>query len=592
MTHRDRPRWHWWVLLAGSAGAMVFGVWGFLDYDQLALAEAQPLFRGQHLARAFYETLQLFALHAPHFERSMNIPLYVACYLATIVSLWTVLGIFQRVYSTELHHFRLSYYRNHVVICGAGWRGLALARDYSSREGERRGDKVVVIERDPHAPGLQVCDELGVPYVLADASDPRALRAAGAGRARLLIATCTDDGLNLKIALNARQIVESFRPQDGPLKCYIQLSNRYLRTMARQKHLIADSRGRIEISTVGLDVYENGARRLFNRYPLDWRPIRHDSPLQALLLIFGLGDMGESVLLQAARIGHFANRRRLRIIVVDREATKRQAELKSRYPRLGDICDVEFHNLDVNDPTLIAWAEHMSGEAQSLATLVLSLPGDALNLALALNLGQSDGVRANGCQIRVRMSSNSGLAALLSETRQRELFGDQIRPFGMLEEACNKEALEETQLDALARGIHADYVAQQAKSGQAAPYGVAWEDLSEEAKGSNRDAADHIEIKLRAVGLRSVNQGDAAEPVTEFSPEQIEVLARMEHERYCAQRMLAGWTPGPKRDVVKKTNPTLVPWADLSEAERKKDSDQVQLIPRILAAVGRSIRAG
>ena len=41
-----------------------------------------------------------------------------------------------------------------------------------------------------------------------------------------------------------------------------------------------------------------------------------------------------------------------------------------------------------------------------------------------------------------------------------------------------------------------------------------------------------------------------------------EVLARNNHENYCAKRIAEGWTLGP-RDDAKKTNPTLVPYDDL-----------------------------
>jgi len=594
ISHHDRPRWYWGLLLLFTIIAMVSGVIGFHLYD--ATPRVAHAFRGEPWLRALYETIQLFLLHTPHLDKEVNGPLYCACYLAGIISLLTVLGVFGRIYATEFHHIRLSFRRNHVIICGAGWRGLALARDFSSRKGDGRADTVVVVEKDANAPGLRVCDHLGIIYLIADASNPRVLRTAGVGRARLIIATCTDDGLNLAIAHSARQVVEKVRPPGQPLTCYVQLSNPYLRTMARQKKLIAATGGCIALSTMGLDIYENGARALFASHRLDWSPIRRDSPLQVLLLIFGLGEMGESVLLQAARIGHFANGRPLRAIVVDREAAARQADLAIRYPKLGDICELEFHSRDANDPTVAAWADHVSRAANCVPTVVLTLPSDALNLALALDLSQfknPKGREEPDYPIRVRMPSRFGMAELLDDPRQHEIFGDRIRPFGMLEDVCNRRALEESELDTLARGFHDDYVAQQRKKpiqDQDPRKLVPWEDLTEDIKGSNRAAADHIEIKLRAIGYRLVKTGDTADPVRAFSPEELELLARMEHERYCAQRWLAGWRYDPSEsDPIAKTNPTLVPWDNLSEREREKDRDQVAAMPQVLDTIGLAI---
>ncbi len=49
-----------------------------------------------------------------------------------------------------------------------------------------------------------------------------------------------------------------------------------------------------------------------------------------------------------------------------------------------------------------------------------------------------------------------------------------------------------------------------------------------------------------------------------------EVLARNNHDNYCKQRMADGWTLGPRNDE-KKTNPTLIPYEELSESERVYD---------------------
>ena len=588
LSHHDRRRWEWLALLGVSLVAVILGWVGFLDYDGVTG-------RGwaRHV-RAAYETVQLFVLHAPHFEKPVQLKLYLACYLAAGASLWTVGGALWRVYAVEFHQLRLGFLKDHVVVCGAGSRGVALVRDFVSRGPGRRPQTVVVIEKDANAPGLRICEDLGVPCLVADASERGTLRTAGVASAGSLVVTCAGDGLNLNIALGARQIVEASRTGGGPLRCYVQLENPFLRAQARQNNLIATAGGRFELSTVGLDLHENSARQLFSNNPLDWGPIAEDSPVRVLLVIFGLGRMGESVLLQAARTGHFANRLRMRVVVVDREAGAREAGLRERYPRLSEICELEFHSRDANDPTLAAWADQLACGEGFMPTLVAALPSDTLNLALALRLGRSEGIRAKGCPIRARMSSRHGAAELVSDPGQREMVGGRVTLFGMLEDACNRETLQESRLDTLARGIHEDY-ARHAPKRAGTPGNPSkvdsWEELTEDFKGSNRAAADHIEVKLRAAGLHSVRQGEPGEPVEGFSREQVEVLARMEHERYCAQRWLDGWNYAPgNSNAAAKTNPTLVPWEKLSEDQRDKDREQVRNIPRVLASVGLSIR--
>ena len=50
-----------------------------------------------------------------------------------------------------------------------------------------------------------------------------------------------------------------------------------------------------------------------------------------------------------------------------------------------------------------------------------------------------------------------------------------------------------------------------------------------------------------------------------------ELLAENTHENRSAQRMKDGWTYGPKRDDALKQHPGLVPYIELSEAEKDYD---------------------
>jgi TrkA-N domain/RyR domain len=578
--YHQRPRWQWWTLLAATVAILAIGMVAFHQYGIIG---------------AFYQTLQLFTFSTTVIKPS--VPLECARWLAaliTIVSMWAVLGGIWRVYMMEFQNFLIGFGRNHVVICGAGWRGMPLVRDFrfpsvpadgASRKG--RGERVVVIEKDPDAAGLRVCQRLGVLYIVGDASDPRTLRAARVQKARLLVAVCGKDGTNLEIAIRARQLIESERQPGDVLQCYLHLADPDLSLIARRKKLVAPVAGLMSISTVGIDLYENSARWLFQRHPLDWRPIPAGSRIQALLIVVGLGELGECVLLEAVRNGYLASERRLRVIVVDPDAERREAELLSRYPQIRQVCDIDFEKLGAGDPAVVALVKEAGEERAALLTCAICGTSDTANLALALKLG--DVLDDNLGMIRVSLESRSGLAMLLSEGRQGELFGSQIRPFGMLEDVCNREALEKPGLDALARSLHEAYVRTQgAKGGSAAtnPAQSSWDDLPEDLRNSNRHAADHFAVKLRAIGCTMVRDPAAAEPAV-LSVEEIELLSRMEHFRFCAERFLAGWRYDPKpKDSVRKTNPTLAPWEDLPEAEREKDREQVRAMPGVLAGAG------
>ena len=148
----------------------------------------------------------------------------------------------------------------------------------------------------------------------------------------------------------------------------------------------------------------------------------------------------------------------------------------------------------------------------------------------------------------------------------------------------------------LARAIHDDYVRRQKLAGATPvtnPSMVAWDDLPEDLKESNRYQADHIEVKLAAIGCGLQSLSDWKAVSFERLPEDvkevfdIERLARMEHERWCEERLRQGWSYAPgEKDLKKKTSPHLVPWEKLSEEIREYDRDTVRGLPSFLAQAG------
>lgn len=74
----------------------------------------------------------------------------------------------------------------------------------------------------------------------------------------------------------------------------------------------------------------------------------------------------------------------------------------------------------------------------------------------------------------------------------------------------------------------------------------------------------------------------------ELSPEILalaELLAKNTHEVYVQGRLTEGWTLGP-RDDKKKTNPTLIPYEELSETEKDYDRRTSQETLKVILSLG------
>ena len=164
--------------------------------------------------------------------------------------------------------------------------------------------------------------------------------------------------------------------------------------------------------------------------------------------------------------------------------------------------------------------------------------------------------------------------------------------FGLLDQICLPEVILNLDREIFARAAHRDYVRRRLAAG-AAPAGdpalAAWGDLPEDLRESNRAQVADIPAKLDAIGYEFAPTDAWDADLFRFTPEQVEKLSRIEHERYMAERQRAGHRYGPVRDPAAKLSPYLVPWEQLPEDVRDLDRDAVRLIPSILAAAGYAI---
>lgn len=88
---------------------------------------------------------------------------------------------------------------------------------------------------------------------------------------------------------------------------------------------------------------------------------------------------------------------------------------------------------------------------------------------------------------------------------------------------------------------------------------------------------------------RPRRRADDGLPPDAFTGEEIDLLGRVEHDRWTNERLAAGWTPGP-RDAAARTSPYLVPWEALDEDVRELDRQFVRALPDVLSDAGLLLR--
>jgi len=299
--------------------------------------------------------------------------------------------------------------------------------------------------------------------------------------------------------------------------------------------------------------------------------------------------MARMLTLRALKMGHFANGKPLKVSVITRDARLEEQRFLFRYPALaGD---------DVATRGLLGSLEFLAGEAQSLVArkqvlkwagdpatrfhLFVCLDDDARAVEVALRLRTA--LTGCGGALFVRLHSRDALSPIV---RASERGGIPVVPFGMVEDSCAEEAYLRPQHEALAKAIHERFVRDRlTDSPRRAENDSAlrnWDDLREDLRESNRQQADHLPVKLRAIGCELVRLSDPRPALTRFSDDEIEALAPMEHARWNVERLLAGWRLGSPSNKDLQINENILPWDRLTPEIQGYDRAAVRNISSLL----------
>jgi hypothetical protein len=111
-----------------------------------------------------------------------------------------------------------------------------------------------------------------------------------------------------------------------------------------------------------------------------------------------------------------------------------------------------------------------------------------------------------------------------------------------------------------------------------------WPILSETFKRANTEQARYAVQILETCGF-GVRETESPMIFKDFSEDEVECMAKMEHGRWNMERLRDGWRFGPRNDALKLHN-CLVSWEELPEDMRKYDRDAALSFPSILAKAG------
>jgi hypothetical protein len=597
----DASRWP----IIGLAWLMtlILGTLGFQQYYSNDITKPQRPEDIPAITTLVYLSLQLFTLESGPKTGPLPLSLEIARWLAPLLAAYTAIAAITVIFAEQFQMLWLRMTRNHVVICGLGRRGYLLAMSFREKD-----FRVVVIEKDKENDLLDACREEGIPVLIGDASHPEMLERAGVSRARFLVAVNGEDAANAEIALRGMETRQNKmnhkRTGDlasAPLTCLVHITEPRLCDLLHEHEVSGENAKAVRLEF--FSVYDMGARAILEQYPPF--PSRIEGSLiSPHILLIGLGSMGRSLLVRAARQwrerlqqaraeGVMSRDTDLPLIisVIDRHAPEKVNLLELRFPRLSKVCQVRALQMDIESPDFQK-GDFLADKAGkcNLSVVYVCVDNVALSLTAGLTLYQH--LRGRGVPIVMRTAHEASIASLLkgaepivssSQAGIREL-----NAFGLLERTCRPELVLGGTHEILARSLHADYLRSQANQGvsvETNPFLVPWEHLSESRKEKNRRQADRLLQNLKENGYLIQMLTDWDAEVNPFTPDEIERMAQREHQLWLSEMKSFKWKLGP-RDEIRRTNPHLVPWQDLPREIQDRNRFYYQNIQAMLAEAG------
>lgn len=112
-----------------------------------------------------------------------------------------------------------------------------------------------------------------------------------------------------------------------------------------------------------------------------------------------------------------------------------------------------------------------------------------------------------------------------------------------------------------------------------------WERLSASLRNSNIRQVAFMEHIFKRGGLKFVKSDHPQKFTIHNEYPTLKEMAKLEHARWNAERLLDGWKFGPK-DVLNKRTPYLIPWDELDDDIKPFDYDPIIRFPELLLKIG------
>jgi hypothetical protein len=477
----------------------------------------------------------------------------------------------------------------HVVVAGDSPAALSLAQDC-----RRRKDSVIMIAdglADETALGLR---RKGVIVLEGDATHPETLRTARAHHAAHVVAFEPDDTANLQIEAAVRRLVGDAK-RKPPIGVHVATRSPMLLKEAREMRSAQMRKKKPAAPPIDpkpFSLEEMAARALIQKEGQTLLSLAQQLGQERLhIVFFGFDAAAEAVaqrLLMSLWSAHFAPPR-LTVLAPAHEAVEAGFRARHReafaHPHVWSA-DIAFLPFDWDAASigaeLLDAVEQQRGKPTAIVVSTGADPGN-IHLAIALKRACNHGGRWPA-PIFMRETSQSEFSQQYARGDETEELDAYLQAFGAHQINATRARIVDGALDQGAAIAHEHYNKGLGQRDEVSMRELQsamkdWSDTLETYRAANRAVADSAPVKLWDAGWRPAAKGEKGDTAPTVPAELMEKLARTEHDRWMAERLMSGWRPtgqGEARNNDLMAHDKLVGWEALSEADRNNDVVQVR----------------
>ena len=430
--------------------------------------------------KSAYQTLAL--LLGNYDFKATNIVSKCSLYIAIVFTLFFYCSVFIKLLGKKLRTwcFLKFFAKNHIVICGAGDMGYALAKDILNKHQDK---KLLVMDINPTNDNVNSICTLGGYAISGNAIDKDVLNKLNIAKAEKIILMTGKDISNLEILDAITKVIPEVDKNDPDNK-----KNVYIHLESKENYEILPSIKRSSINIKAFSVYDNAAQTLFMKHPLGENvdTIDNDS---VNLAIVGFDAAGLSVLYRALTLGHFFNGKPLNVTIFDNNHEKKRAEFLKLYPislKAGGIInwnidfkdDGELFNKDgiENFTQIIFCKTNVQASLTDIARIIKNQSAHLKNKQFFIFIDKHDGIKGIANDIKIEDTD--------------------VIPFGDFSQICCYDVVVNEIYDKMA--IRADQRYNELHD-PGTKHETKWDTLSPFLQDSNRMQVEHLPIKLKAI---------------------------------------------------------------------------------------------